>query len=104
MLTELYTLLNTALGSWLPLAFGIGGPGCIYLQARATVQVAEINGRYSKETAVEVARIAARAQVEVARIAAGVAEVPKVTRKRWISTGGTADKALERGFEGVKGL
>ena len=67
-----------------------------YLAYRGAVEVARINAEADYDKTVAVAIIAAGG--------AGVAQVPKVPRKRWISTGGTADKALERGFEGGNSL
>ena len=76
MLTFL-TSLSGAFKPWFPLllaVLAVGGPVCIWLQGRSAIQVAEITSRYSKETAVGVARINAGAQVEVARAAAGCGE------------------------------
>ncbi|GAA3984821.1 hypothetical protein GCM10022407_32250 [Hymenobacter antarcticus] len=70
MLTELLTSLSAAFSPWLPLLgllLGVGGPLCIYLQGRASAQVAEIT---------------AAAQVEVARVsAAGGTQVHEVSKK-----------------------
>jgi hypothetical protein len=94
MLTVLFTLLNAALGPWLPflgLLLGVGGPLCVYLQGRAAAQVAEITAGAQ----VAVAEITAAAQVEVARVAAaGGAQVPEVSE--------AAVEAASRGEGGEK--